>query len=109
MPETAESQLLSEIQNAAENSGCGEIISLMCEALTSLQFKDQNLTRHMAQLSQQYESLQMQLDCIGTSTQSIRSQLQNLDKEWLERHKERRSLKNEFKRDCVVFFRDTNV
>jgi hypothetical protein len=111
MSETAESQLLSEIHNAAENSGCGDIISLMYEALTSLQFKDQNLTRHMAQLSQQYESLQMQLEmeCNETSTQSIKSQLQDLDKEWLERHEERRNLKKEFKRECVVYFRDTNV
>ena len=53
MSETAESQLLRETHDAAENSGCEDITYLMYEALTSVQFNDQNLTRHMAQLSQQ--------------------------------------------------------
>ena len=111
MSATAESQLLRETHDAAENSGCEDITSLMYEALTSVQFNDQNLTRHMAQLSQQYESLKMQLEmeCIETSTQSIRSRLQNLDNEWLKRHRERRSLKKRYKRRCMVFLRDTNL
>lgn len=109
---TTNNQPMRRVKRTAGDIEFEDLMCLMHKTLTLIESKDHSISNRMVQIDKQRESLRMQLPREADrfpepSTQCTKQKIRDMDEEWTKQDREKRSLRESYKRRCLIFLRGT--